>query len=177
MAIVDAQSFDDRAGGSGGHTASAYSVGKVPLVVTTEIDGYPQPVKDGHTDPSSVKSTTSIHEARVETLGVRDPPLSYPIGVPKSDFELQDHGIDEIRSLRVVVIGAGLSGVLASILLPVKVPKIDLVVYEKNEDVVFTITTRLKTQQEPPCEPMTDQSVCCREGLGWKISTQEFVVM
>jgi hypothetical protein len=56
--------------------------------------------------------------------------------VGKTDFKPEDRGIDEVRSLRVVVIGAGLSGVLAAILLPVKVPKIDLVIYEKNEDVV-----------------------------------------
>ncbi|KAL6251803.1 hypothetical protein RBB50_002013 [Rhinocladiella similis] len=134
MAILDTQSFDDHAGGSG-HTASTYPVGKGPPVVTAEVTGSPQPVQNGHADKSDIKSSASTHEARIETLGFGDPPLSYPVGVPKSDFELQDHGIDEIRSLRVVVIGAGLSGVLASILLPVKVPKIDLVVYEKNEDV------------------------------------------
>lgn len=175
MAILDTQSFDDHAGGSG-HTASTYPVGKGPPVVTAEVTGSPQPVQNGHADKSDIKSSASTHEARIETLGFRDPPLSYPVGVPKGDFELQDHGIDEIRSLRVVVIGAGLSGVLASILLPVKVPKIDLVVYEKNEDVVCIATTKFRPT-ETTYEPMTDQSVCCRAGLGWKTSTLEFVVM
>ncbi len=54
----------------------------------------------------------------------------------KTDLQLEDHHIDDVRSLRVVVVGAGLSGILAAILLPAKVPKIDLVVYEKNADVV-----------------------------------------
>ncbi|KIX09971.1 uncharacterized protein Z518_01052 [Rhinocladiella mackenziei CBS 650.93] len=54
---------------------------------------------------------------------------------PKSDLELLDHHIDDVRSLRVVVIGAGLSGILAGILLPVKVPKIQLTILEKNDEV------------------------------------------
>ncbi|KAJ9606722.1 hypothetical protein H2200_008731 [Cladophialophora chaetospira] len=54
---------------------------------------------------------------------------------PKSDLQLPDHHIDDMRSLRVVVIGAGLAGVLAGILLPVKVPKLQLTILEKNDDV------------------------------------------
>jgi hypothetical protein len=58
----------------------------------------------------------------------------YSSSIPK--FELEDHSIDETRSLRVVVVGAGLSGILAGILLPAKVPKIGLTIYEKNDDAV-----------------------------------------
>ena len=68
----------------------------------------------------------------LETLSSQVPPVDYP----QTKFELEAHGVDEVRSLRVVVIGAGLSGILAGILLPVKVPKIDLTIYEKNADVV-----------------------------------------
>lgn len=57
---------------------------------------------------------------------------SYPV----SNLELPDHHIDDVRSLRVTVIGAGLSGILAGILLPVKVPKLQLTILEKNDDVV-----------------------------------------
>lgn len=55
---------------------------------------------------------------------------------PASNLELPDHHIDEVRSLRVTVIGAGLSGILAGILLPAKVPNIQLTILEKNTDVV-----------------------------------------
>lgn len=34
------------------------------------------------------------------------------------------------------MIGAGISGITAGILLPAKVPGIDLTIYEKNSDVV-----------------------------------------
>ncbi|KIW67339.1 hypothetical protein PV04_06602 [Phialophora macrospora] len=54
---------------------------------------------------------------------------------PVSELTLPDHHIDDVRSLKVVVIGAGLSGILAGILLPAKVPKIQLTILEKNEDV------------------------------------------
>jgi hypothetical protein len=55
---------------------------------------------------------------------------------PTSNIELPDHHIDEVRSLRVTVIGAGLAGILAGILLPAKVPNIQLTILEKNTDVV-----------------------------------------
>lgn len=44
--------------------------------------------------------------------------------------------IDDIRPLRVAVIGAGLSGILAGILLPAKVPGIELTIFDKNAEVV-----------------------------------------
>ena len=52
------------------------------------------------------------------------------------EVALVDRYADEPRKLRVAVIGAGLAGVIAGVLLPVKVPGIDLTVFEKNADVV-----------------------------------------
>lgn len=49
---------------------------------------------------------------------------------------LVDRFIDEPRSLRVAVVGGGLTGILAGILLPRKVPGIKLTIYEKNPDFV-----------------------------------------
>lgn len=37
---------------------------------------------------------------------------------------------------QVAVIGAGISGITAGVFLPVKVPGIDLTIFEKNADVV-----------------------------------------
>jgi hypothetical protein len=54
--------------------------------------------------------------------------------VPK--FEIEEHPIDEIPEISVAVIGAGLSGITAGVILPVKVPGINLRIYEKNADVV-----------------------------------------
>lgn len=55
---------------------------------------------------------------------------------PRSRVELVDRYIDEPRKVRVAVVGGGLSGILAGILLPVKVPGIDLTIYEKNSEFV-----------------------------------------
>jgi hypothetical protein len=57
---------------------------------------------------------------------------------PKTDFQLEDRYIDEPRSLRVVVIGAGLAGITSTILLQAKVPGIQLTVFEKSLDVAGT---------------------------------------
>lgn len=55
---------------------------------------------------------------------------------PQSNLKLEKHPVDQGRSLKVAVIGAGIAGVLAGVLLPVKVPGIELKIYEKNSDVV-----------------------------------------
>ena len=51
-------------------------------------------------------------------------------------MKLVNRFIDDIRPLRVAVIGGGLSGVLAGIILPAKTPGIQLTIYEKNKDFV-----------------------------------------
>jgi cation diffusion facilitator CzcD-associated flavoprotein CzcO len=57
---------------------------------------------------------------------------SYPF---PTTFKINDERhIDEPRSLRVAVIGAGLTGITAGVLLPIKVPGIDLTIFEKNDD-------------------------------------------
>ncbi|EXJ79459.1 hypothetical protein A1O3_08961 [Capronia epimyces CBS 606.96] len=48
---------------------------------------------------------------------------------------LEDRCVDERRPLRVVVVGAGISGILASIRLPQRIPNLSLQIYEKNSDV------------------------------------------
>jgi hypothetical protein len=52
------------------------------------------------------------------------------------EISLVDRHADEPRKLRVAVIGAGLSGVIAGVLLPAKVPGIELTIFDKNADVV-----------------------------------------
>ncbi|KAK5657513.1 hypothetical protein OQA88_3085 [Cercophora sp. LCS_1] len=53
---------------------------------------------------------------------------------PQSRISIIDRFIDEPRPLKVAVVGGGLAGVLAGILLPAKVPNIQLTIYEKNSD-------------------------------------------
>lgn len=62
-------------------------------------------------------------------------PINYPVSKLKLDA---DHCIDDVRELTVAVVGAGLSGINAGILLPAKVPGIKLTIFEKNADVSGT---------------------------------------
>jgi hypothetical protein len=53
-----------------------------------------------------------------------------------TDFKIHEHPLDDIRELKVAVIGAGLAGIIAGSLLPAKVPGIKLTILEKNADLV-----------------------------------------
>ncbi|KAH8807815.1 hypothetical protein F5884DRAFT_790136 [Xylogone sp. PMI_703] len=48
---------------------------------------------------------------------------------------LYEASIDEKRPLRVITVGAGISGILAGIRIPQRLPGVDLVIYEKNPDI------------------------------------------
>lgn len=70
---------------------------------------------------------------------------------PHSTLQLENHPIDQVRSLRVAVIGAGLAGITAGVLLPAKVPGIKLRIYEKNSDVVRSISPLRKRNSKGGC--------------------------
>lgn len=57
---------------------------------------------------------------------------SHSVDVP---FKLHNHPIENLRPLRVIVIGAGYSGIYHSIRIPERLRNVDLVVYEKNAGV------------------------------------------
>jgi heterodisulfide reductase subunit A-like polyferredoxin len=46
-----------------------------------------------------------------------------------------DRPIDSPRPLKVIYIGAGISGIVASILFRKAIPSLDLVIYDKNPDI------------------------------------------
>lgn len=71
-----------------------------------------------------------------ETEQVNSRPV-LPIDYPVSKLKLEaGRSIDHVREVTVAVIGAGLAGINAGILLPAKVPGIKLTIFEKNSDVV-----------------------------------------
>lgn len=51
------------------------------------------------------------------------------------EFTVKDTPVENLRPLRVVVVGAGFSGILAAIRIPERLRNVELVVYEKNEGV------------------------------------------
>lgn len=48
---------------------------------------------------------------------------------------VSDRAIDDVRPLKVLCIGAGISGILAAINLPKQVQQLDLTIYDKNEEL------------------------------------------
>ena len=48
---------------------------------------------------------------------------------------ISERSIDEPRPLKVIYIGAGISGICAAIQFPRFVPNLELAIYEKNSDI------------------------------------------
>ena len=51
---------------------------------------------------------------------------------PATHLNLDDTPIDNFRRLRVIVIGAGFSGINCAIRIPQRLKNVDLTIYEKN---------------------------------------------
>ena len=56
-------------------------------------------------------------------------------GALMSPFKLHDSPIENFRPIKVIVIGAGYSGIYCGIRIPEKLRNVELVIYEKNEGV------------------------------------------
>lgn len=54
---------------------------------------------------------------------------------PANEWIVQERAVDEHRSLRVIVIGSGISGIISSIRLRQRIQNLDLCIYEKNTDI------------------------------------------
>ena len=107
----------------------------------------------GHPDQGLGSRTQELtmQEAHSSTLNDATPTPEPALTVPQTKsvydgplLKLVDRHADEPRELRVAVVGAGLSGILAGILLPPKVPGIKLTIFEKNADVVCGEVIELK---------------------------------
>jgi heterodisulfide reductase subunit A-like polyferredoxin len=64
-----------------------------------------------------------------ESEAVQQPPNADPL------VTLEERSVDESRPLRVVIIGAGISGILSCIRFTQRIPNLDLCIYEKNADI------------------------------------------
>ncbi|KAI9044802.1 flavin-containing monooxygenase [Aspergillus affinis] len=90
---------------------------KGPVVATTTL-----PLSHGN---------PAVHSPRIGEPA----PTTKPTPQNRPAFEIEEHPIDQVRPIKVGVIGAGLAGVNAGILLPAKLPGLDLRIYDKNADV------------------------------------------
>ncbi|EXJ82770.1 hypothetical protein A1O3_06585 [Capronia epimyces CBS 606.96] len=101
----------------------------VPEVIPTSISGL---------GPGETVVTAPIHASEAP----KNTPKA-PLRTIFPPLVLEDHPIDETPSLKVAVVGAGISGITAGILLPEKVPGIDLVIYERHDDLGGTWHTNI----------------------------------
>lgn len=51
---------------------------------------------------------------------------------------IEERPIDGARPLRVICVGAGISGILTAIRFPQRIPNLELQIYEKNPDITGT---------------------------------------
>jgi hypothetical protein len=56
-------------------------------------------------------------------------------GTSKHSFKLNDATVENLRPLKVIVIGAGYSGIYCGIRIPERLRNVELVIYEKNAGV------------------------------------------
>lgn len=76
-------------------------------------------------------TTISTHETNGTNGMTPDFKYVNPVELPA----LYEHCIDDYRPMKVICIGGGISGILASIRFPQKIPNVTFTCYEKNADV------------------------------------------
>jgi cation diffusion facilitator CzcD-associated flavoprotein CzcO len=58
--------------------------------------------------------------------------------VTKRQAVVEERPIDAKRPLRVICVGAGISGIITAIRFPQRIPDLELQIYEKNADITGT---------------------------------------
>jgi hypothetical protein len=115
------------------------------LKMSAEVARPSRPIESSHRIAESDTSQRNLYNDQTHSdiaiVPVAEPlpqavplPIKHKYSLP--EVALVDRYVDEPRTLKVAVIGAGLSGIIAGVLLPAKVPGIELTIFEKNEDVV-----------------------------------------
>lgn len=110
-----------------------------PNSVIPDVDKTETPA-EGISSVRRVAQLTGHLAPAAETEQV-DTRSALPVPYPTSRLCIDPNRfIDQVRPLKVAVIGAGLAGINAGILLPAKVPGIQLTIFEKNSDVVSDLS-------------------------------------
>ncbi|KZT07846.1 FAD/NAD(P)-binding domain-containing protein [Laetiporus sulphureus 93-53] len=79
-----------------------------------------------------------------------------PNGPVDNSFQLGDFAIDDYRPIKVVVIGAGYSGIIAGIRFTQRIPNVELTIYEKNAGMGGTwyVNKYLSVACDTPSHPV-----------------------
>ena len=82
--------------------------------------------------PSKERFATSVDHTKGHVGPVK--PFQNGNGV-RNVLQNDPHEVDYARPMKVIVVGAGISGILAAIRFPRRIAKLDLVVYDKNPEI------------------------------------------
>lgn len=91
----------------------------------------PTPPESVDTTQHTIKYSAALHAELQPKAKIKA-----PLRTIFPPLELEEHPIDEAPPISAIVVGAGIAGINAGILLPRKVPGLNLKIYEKSSDVV-----------------------------------------
>jgi hypothetical protein len=85
---------------------------------------------------NNITTTTSSYTSKVLTVSTTEIPLpAETIPQDKTKPSPSQRCMDQARPLKVIYIGAGISGICGAVEFRKQVPDVDLVIYEKNPDL------------------------------------------
>ncbi|KAK0103177.1 hypothetical protein ONS95_014974 [Cadophora gregata] len=121
------------------HEPSQSSDNKLRNALYHQTQDYFQPFDIGRVEKTSRKpqheSTQVSYSAQLQA---EVQPKSKPRAPLRTIFpalKIEDYPIDQPAPLKAIVVGAGISGINVGILLPIKIPGLELVIYEKACDL------------------------------------------
>lgn len=88
--------------------------------------------------PVEIMASTAPHPILTNGESMQ---TNIPYGIPDGDttetpsLSIKDTPVENFRKMRVVVIGAGFSGIYLGVRIPQRLRNVELAIYEKNDDV------------------------------------------
>jgi ribulose 1,5-bisphosphate synthetase/thiazole synthase len=76
-----------------------------------------------------------LSQSTDQTLEAVSQPMANGYDVERPLFELQESPVENFRPVKVIVIGAGFSGIYCGVRIPQRLKNVDLTIYEKNAGV------------------------------------------
>lgn len=90
-------------------------------------------IDDGREAGLAGEYPTRVDSAHISIPKLPSAKVADPVA--STGWGVASHEIDEARPVKVIVIGAGISGILAAIRFPRRIPNVELTVYDKNSEI------------------------------------------
>lgn len=98
----------------------------------------PESLHNPHLDGLYNKKTSATHVENIKLNGngvMNGIETNNSVGQVTNDFQMHDVVVENFRPIKVIVIGAGYSGIYHGIRIPERIKNCELVIYEKNAGV------------------------------------------